>query len=165
MMMWSERPAELANLLNPAFCGFLLYSAVKSYETEAGQGMPYSLCVLVLPLVLHKSTRESFPRDVRLTLLAWLEQNQQVLVDFPLRVRNVLPYTREALLFVSVRDLLRAAENGRFEVGAGQTGPATRLTSQSDEVKNCVNRSLFLGKWLAQAGDPVTIYHSLGIQP
>jgi hypothetical protein len=161
---WAERPTELANLLNPAFCGFLLYAAANSYQDEAGQEMPMALCVLVLPLVLHKSTRESLPRAISTTLLAWLAQNQSVLVEFPLRVRNVLPYSREALLFATSRGLLRAV-NGGFASGAERVASTTRWAEQSDEVKQCLSKARFLGKWLAQAGDPATIYQSFGIQP
>ena len=133
MKPWSERPTDLANLLNPAFCGFLLYTTVKSYQKEANQGMPFSLCALVLPLVLHKSTRESLPNAVSTTLLSWLEKHQQSLVEFPPRVKSVLPYTREALLFVATRDLLHPV-NGNFEVGSASIGSTTRVTNQSDEV-------------------------------
>jgi hypothetical protein len=87
--------------------------------------MPFALAALVLPLVLHKGTRESLPRDTRTTLLAWLEEHQAILIDFALRVRSVLPYTREAILFVTMREALRFADGGLLEVGAGRVGSTT----------------------------------------
>jgi hypothetical protein len=162
---WSERPAELANLLNPAFAGLLLYSAAKSYQEQAGHGMPMALTALVLPFVLHKGTRESLPRDTRTTLLAWLEAHQDILMDFAPKVRSVLPYTREAILFLTIREALRPALGGLLEIGTGHVGSATPVANQSEEVRACVNRAQFVGRWLAQAGEPVTIYQALGIQP
>jgi hypothetical protein len=162
---WHERPAELANLLNPAFGGLVLSTAVQSFQEQAGHGMPYPLAALVLPLILHKATRESLPRDTRTTLLAWLEREQALLPHFAPRVRSVLPYTQEAIRFLAGRDVLRLAGGGLLEIGSGQIGSTARLTRQSEEVRVCLNRAQFVGRWLAQAGETATVYQALGIQP
>jgi Family of unknown function (DUF6521) len=78
MTPWTERPIELANLLNPAFCGFLIRSAAASYKESKPEGMPFALAFLVLPLVLHVSTRKTLPRSVRTTLISWLRVSVQV---------------------------------------------------------------------------------------
>lgn len=165
MKPWSERPAELANLLNPAFGGLILFTAVKSFQEQAGHGMPYPFAALVLPLVLHKPTRESLPRDTRTTLLSWLEGQQSLLPHFAPRVTSVLPYTREAIRFVTARGVLRPATGGLLEVGDGRVGSSPRLASHSEEVGACLSRAQFVGRWLAQAGDTTTVYQALGIQP
>lgn len=165
MRAWPERPPELANLLNPAFDGLLLYSAIKSYQDQTGHGMPYPFAALVLPLVLHKPTRDSLPRGTATTLLAWVEGHQTVLTDLGPRVRTVLPYTREAILFLTIRETLRAANDGLFEIGMRRIGSVTAVVSQSEEVRTCVSKAQFVGRWFAQAGEPATVYQALGIQP
>jgi len=54
MRSWIERTNEVAYLLNPAFCGRILYASVKEYENKANQPMPFALIYLILPLVLHR---------------------------------------------------------------------------------------------------------------
>ncbi len=168
MSIWSERQAEVANLLNPAFCGFLLREAVSSYVSEAGEGMPLSLCFLVLPFVLHSPTREALPSSIRTTLLAWLQANPEVRLEFAFRVRSITPFTREALRFLIIRELI-STDGGILRVGTGNLNNArglqTRITSATEEIADCVVRARFLGRWLALAPDEVTVYNFLGVQP
>ena len=58
---WGQRPQDVANLLNPAFDGLLLYRAVAGYEQENEGGMPFELAFMVLPFVLHQPTRKRLP--------------------------------------------------------------------------------------------------------
>ena len=58
MKRWDQRPFEIRNLFNPAFCGVVLYRALCGYEEREPRGIPFSLSLLVLPLCLHKDSRE-----------------------------------------------------------------------------------------------------------
>mgnify|MGYP000535543387 FL=1 len=71
MKVWSERAQEIAFLLNPAFCGRILYSTIKTYANNSHRALPFPLIYLVLPLVLHKSTREKI--NSRTQLLVWIQ--------------------------------------------------------------------------------------------
>ncbi|MEI2607044.1 MAG: three component ABC system middle component, partial [Candidatus Promineifilaceae bacterium] len=100
MIPWTERPIEVATLLNPAFCGVLLHDAVKSYAYEQNQGMAFPLVYLILPLVLHKETRNALPSSRRLiTLYQWVEDNKLLRQNFVERTRYLVPYSREGLIF------------------------------------------------------------------
>ena len=57
MNKWDMRTHEVAYLLNPAFCGRILYSTIKTYNEILNRAFPFPLIYLVLPLVLHKQTR------------------------------------------------------------------------------------------------------------
>ena len=50
MKRWDQRPVEIRNLFNPAFCGLVLSRALHGYEDADARGMPFSLTLLVLPL-------------------------------------------------------------------------------------------------------------------
>lgn len=168
MRLWSERPAELANLLNPAFCGFLLRTSIEGYLEASGSGMPLALTFLVLPLVLHKATREALPRGVSTTLLAWLHDHPDLCIEFPQRARSLVPFTRESLLFLTVHDLTQAAPGGLVTPVGNFTAARrtlTTTTSATDEITRCCNKSRFIGRWFAQSGDATTIYSFFGIQP
>ena len=54
MKSWNMRTHEVAFLLNPAFCGRVLYSTIKTYNDKTCRAFPFPLSYLILPLVLHK---------------------------------------------------------------------------------------------------------------
>ena len=92
MKRWNQRPFEIRNLFNPAFCGLILFRAMLGYEEEDPRGMPFSLSLLVLPLCLHKDSREVIAGSPRSYLLKIVEKNPQVQVGFAGRVTRMLPY-------------------------------------------------------------------------
>ena len=97
MKRWDQRPFEIRNLFNPAFCGLVLFRAIHGYEEEDARGMPFSLSLLVLPLCLHKDSREAIASRPRSYLLKTVEKNQQIMVgragysDAALCLRRVRP--------------------------------------------------------------------------
>ena len=54
MQEWKMRTREIAYLLNPAFCGRILYTTIRAYNEKSHRAFPFPLVYLVLPLVLHK---------------------------------------------------------------------------------------------------------------
>src|SRR6266699_1933084 len=75
MIRWEERPVEIANLFNPAFCGEILRRCISSYQQTNSLPLPYPLLFLVLPIILHRDTRERISPRQRLTLHAWLQKH------------------------------------------------------------------------------------------
>ena len=116
---WEERPLELACLLNPAFLGAILWRAVGGYEVTAVAGMPFEFSPLIFPLVLHPATREILP-DIRTTLPTWLQDHRELVVQLPDRIRELVPFTRECLIFTVRRAVLVIDGNGRIRRGPMQ---------------------------------------------
>ena len=59
MRSWENRSKEIAYLLNPAYCGKILYSSIKKYnETSLKGDFPFALIYLVLPLMLYPQAPE-----------------------------------------------------------------------------------------------------------
>ena len=92
------RTHEVAYLLNPAFCGRILYSTIKTYNEILNRAFPFPLIYLVLPLVLHKQTRINI--SSRTQLLVWVQKYSQLLIDFPRRTRELVPISNEAIEFL-----------------------------------------------------------------
>ncbi|MDU2065924.1 MAG: three component ABC system middle component [Sporomusaceae bacterium] len=161
MTKWEERPIEVANLLNPAFCSVLLYQAIKGYRQEAKTNMPYPLLFLILPIVLHKSTRESLPRSIATKFHAWLEQNQNQKISFAARTRQMVFYTKEALTFGMKQGIINIDNNGLIV----SKNISKLKTTKTSEVYQCSQRALFLGRWFSKAGDITTIFMMWGICP
>ena len=89
MNSWNKRTREVAYLLNPAFCGRMLYSAINAYSIKTKRAFPFPLVYLVLPLVLHKETRANINSRTQLHL--WVQQHPQLLIDFPQRTTELIP--------------------------------------------------------------------------
>ena len=46
MNSWNKRTREVAYLLNPAFCGRMLYSAINAYSIKTKRAFPFPLVYL-----------------------------------------------------------------------------------------------------------------------
>ena len=116
MQSWKKRPVEYANLLNPAFCSILLHNAVKGYQQEKNRGMPYPLLFLVLPIVLHRSTREALPKRIVTRLHIWLQERPEVRVGFGDRSRDLVLYTKEAITFGMQTKIISIGKQGNLTI-------------------------------------------------
>ncbi|QTX33493.1 hypothetical protein KAR29_06420 [Aminithiophilus ramosus] len=161
---WNERPLEHARLLNPAFLGTLLWSCARAYSLEAIVNQPFALSFLVVPVVLHKSTRESLPTTTRTSLVAWLGKNPRVLVGFSERAKSLVPLVKEALLFASSGGLLRV-EDARVVAGVRPRSMARFEREATDEVRACIKQAEFVGKWFALSGEYATVMALWGVAP
>jgi hypothetical protein len=163
---WDQRPFEIAYLLNPAFCALLLHEAIKGYQKEhlSDSGMPYYLSFLILPIVLHKTTRELLPRRITKELYDWLKENPRVYNDYPGRVRRLTPFTREAIIFGMQRGLIGVDEEGDLVDPNSHSSPLT-ATCSSRELSLYLKSARLVGRWFARTGNVVTIYRMWRIQP
>tara|TARA_R110002095_G_scaffold216296_2_gene212908 strand:+ start:4828 stop:5325 length:498 start_codon:yes stop_codon:yes gene_type:complete len=161
---WNKRSQIVAHLLNPAFSGLMLRRAVSGYETIKPIGMPFALTPLVLPLVLHPHTRKALP-DIRTSFPTWLQEHRELLVDFPQRIKELLPYTRESIIFAIQRDALEIDGQCLLHDGRAKMKGKTTYPKMSSEIGECWRRSDFVGRWFADAGPVETIYGLLGITP
>lgn len=161
--------SEVARLLNPAFCSLLLQTSIYSYENIDERGMPYSLLFLVLPLVLHQSTRQLLPKKSTSKMHLWLQNNPSVRIGFANRVSQLVPITKEALRFSLAKRLAIAVrDTDRFSsVGVPRQFPfrSGALSTSSQEIKSIQRKSAMVGKWFARSGKPATIYIHWGISP
>jgi hypothetical protein len=163
VIAWSERPVEVANLLNPPFMGLLLRQAVDGYLAEKGEGMPYSITFLILPILLHQRTRAALPRAITTPMHAWLQQYPQVRIGFADRARELLPYTKEALMFAMQLGVLAIDQDGHVVPGSKRTrNPGWGRESGMDDFRT---KPTFVGRWLAHAGSAATVFTMWGVRP
>lgn len=165
MKSWAERPTELAYLFNPAFCGWLLREALEGYSSVKPGGMPLPLAFLTLPVVLHGPTRAELPGDLRTRLHPWLQDRPELRVNFASRVKELEPFTREALLFLAGRGQLLVEDDGLLRAGGKLGRGKAALLDQSVEMKDIVATAKFVGRWFASAGEPATVFQMWGACP
>jgi hypothetical protein len=88
---WNERPSEEARNLNPAFCGELIFRAVSDYRKLKPQPFSFALSFLILPIALHKATRDRLPGKASTAFVGWLADNGPFLAQLPDRVLRLVP--------------------------------------------------------------------------
>ncbi|MBT2639449.1 three component ABC system middle component [Bacillus sp. ISL-39] len=166
MIRWENRPVEIANLINPSFCAFLIHEMIKGYEekSEYDCGISYELLFLTLPILLHKPTKEKLPRSIRSYMHTWLQSNPEVRIGYAKRARELVPYTKEATKFLTARDLLIINNDGSLSTSS------KRLRLNMDREVNLYltdyqAKAKLLGKWFAVTGTSSTIYTMWGISP
>ncbi len=162
MLNWENRPVEIANLINPAFCSLLLHSSVRNFSREKKTGMPYALLFLILPLTLHEPTRASLPNDTRISLAEWFkEQPEEFGHIFVCQTRQLVPYTREAFMFGMQRGLFDTDENGNV---VAKTGKLNHTEDINTSIVTVINNSKFIGRWFAKLEHESLIFKIFGIR-
>lgn len=160
---WTDQPLEEARLLNPAFVGTLLWACATGHAEE-GRCLPYPLAFVAMPIVLHRATRTLLPRDTRTSMPAWLVTHPRALVGFSARAKALIPATKRGLIMAASNDLLAMVDNGICAVPRPQ--PMTSFErGTTDEVRECLKRARFVGRWLAQAGPVATVMSLWGVAP
>jgi len=165
MIQWSSRSAEERALLNPSFSSILLWQAAVGCVAETGQGLALSTAFLVLPVILHRETRESLPKSVATSLPVWLEDNKVIRARLPERISLLVPYTKEALIFAGMRGAITFNQDSILGELGWRAKINTILAGTSDEVKSCSKKAYFIGRWLARAGSPATLLMLMGVRP
>ena len=97
MNVWNKRVPEIAYLLNPAFCSSIIYHVILEYQKKAKRGFPFTLIYLILPIILHKSTRERITS--RTNMVVWIQRSPDVLVGFSERAKSLVPFANESVEF------------------------------------------------------------------
>lgn len=162
---WPKRPSEQSILFNPAFLTVLTHRMVHGYVGKVGRPMPFSLAFLMPAIVLHRRTRDALPHSTVTGLLPWLQNNRDQQVAFAGRVQALRPAVQEGLMFGLAHASI-AIEGGRLIVGARRL-PMTfsKDPELSAEVRDCLDRASFIGRWFAAAGTESTIFAAWGVAP
>ncbi|MBY3091707.1 hypothetical protein HFO72_12955 [Rhizobium laguerreae] len=162
MKSWHQRPIEIRNLFNPAFCGLILSRAMTGYEEDDNCGIPFSLALLILPLCLHKETRSILAKGSRSYFLRAVETHPEMLIGFPRRTTDMMSYTFEALGLLMKLGCFEVTETGRLKSIEKRVRKSVIGTPESVEIQRVAR---FVGKEFARISDRVTLYTSLGIKP
>jgi hypothetical protein len=162
MKRWDQRPIEVRNLFNPAFCGLILFRALQGYEEDNSDGMPFSLALLVLPLCLQKESRQVIADSPRSYLLKTVEKNPHMLVGFADRARDLMPFALEAFGLLMEKACFVVSHDGRLRTVPDRVRKSVTGTSES---VSCQRVARFVGKEFARIADRVTVYTTFGIRP
>lgn len=161
---WDDQSREEARLLNPAFIAALIWACAEGYGTELGTGLPYPLSYIAIPVVLHRPTRTTLPSSIRTSLAAWLSTHPRALVGFSGRASTLVPVVKAGLLFGCREGLINMDHEGVYASPRPRT-LASFERKTTDEVKDCLKRARFIGRWFAGAGQTGTVMALWGVSP
>jgi len=162
MKSWNLRPREIRNLFNPAFCGLVLARGVEGFTKAANRSMPFSLTLLILPLCLHKRSRDQIKDAPRAYFTKIIQDHPEIRIDLAKRARGLLPYTMEAFAYLMACGAITVDNSG--SIGLRENTVRKSIVGSQD-TKDCQAVARSLGKKLALLNDRVTIYTTLGIRP
>lgn len=163
MTPWNQRPIEIANLFNPAFCSILIADAISSYIDDGGSNFDYPLSFLILPIILHKATRDNLPSKITTKMHVWLQEKPEFRIDFAKNTRYLVPYTREALIYGVNSGIVNISDKGSL-IRSDVTIKKPKWPKDS-EPSLILRKATFVGRWFARSGNTSTIYAMWGIQP
>lgn len=162
MRSWEQRSTEVAYLLNPSFCGRIIYQAIKVYSEQSNRPMPFPLVYLILPLVLHKKTRERISSVTQMQI--WIQRNPDVLIGFAERANSMVKVTNEGVEILLQSGVINLTNNAELEqCNLKKSLSPSKYTN--DEIKKCITKSSNVARWFAKAGTVETIYTSWGVRP
>jgi hypothetical protein len=161
MKYWNERIQEIAYLLNPPFCASIIYSVAHEYQKTKGFPMPFVLAYLILPIILHKSTREII--DSKTNMVVWIQRNPNVLVGYPQRAKDLVPFANEAVEYLLLQKNI-TFDAYRLSIIKPLSKAAMGKT-KDNEIFECYNKSEHLGRWFARIGNEENIYTAWGVKP
>lgn len=162
MKLWNHRPREVRTLFNPAFCGLVIARGVEGFNESANRPMPFSLALLILPLCLHKRTRDQIKDGNRSYFTKILQEHPEIRVDLAQRARGLFPYTMEAFAYLATCGAITVDDMGAVGI---RDGVIRKSVIGTQDTKDCQTVARSLGKKFALLGDRATIYTSLGIRP
>jgi hypothetical protein len=136
--------------------------SLEAYEAEDARGIPFSLSLLILPLSLHKGSRDVFALSSRSYLLKTIEDNPQLLVSLAERITEMLPFTLEAFGLAMQMGCFQVTSEGRL---ISKPKTTKKAITGTEESINCQRVARLLGREFARIGDRVTIYTAFGIRP
>lgn len=163
-LAWTDRPPEEARIFNPAFCGELIGRTVGEFYKSRQTSLNIAIAFLVLPLTLHKPTRDALPGRANAAFATWIAENNPLLADLPGRANRLRPVTREALLF-AIRHRLLAVLDGGLIPGENPIRLTSRQRLTTDDVTEARASAGLIGRWFANQATQTSILQGMGVAP
>lgn len=152
------RPPEAVALFNVVLTSELLVNACWAKAQQGSTGLSWPAAFLILPLTLHPETRDSLPRDRRITLARWAVRNHDILADMEYRMANMVLPTKRA-----IRHGFRAGRLGLDGTDlVALARPKGVLPQWPAELRDSVKAARFCGPWF-NAIEAHMAYQLLGI--
>lgn len=158
---WEGRSPVVASMLNPALIATVVTAAAEEFERVGERRMPWELVFIVVPLVLHRDTRQALPSRTTSHLPNWIAKNPTLHAGFPERAQEMVPHVQEGLRFALREDAVTLNEDGLL------TGAFPRKSRPAaiGDIAEIVRVAGFLGRWFSKVDRTSTVYSYFGVTP
>ncbi len=163
-LAWAQRPTEEASNFNPAFCGELLCRAVGEYHKVRSTPFNVALAFLVLPLALHKPTRDRLPGRSNVAFAGWVAEHNTLIAELALRVERLRPVVRESMMF-AIRQQRLAFQEGGLVPGTMKLKLAAKSDPSTPDADEARGAAALLGRWFAGQASAPAILQGFGVVP
>lgn len=154
MRSWEDRSKEIAFLLNPAYCGKILYATIQRYNKVSKNGdFPFALIYLILPLMLYPQVPEKI--NARTKFSKFVNENPELFISFAERAKNLITITNETIEFLMSGQAIVLKDNATLKCFKHIKLPDEEL----------IKKSKALGTMFTTAGSINLIYLMLGVRP
>lgn len=123
--------------------------------------MPWELAFLVVPLVLHRTTRTAYPRSAATHFTKWVNENAEALARFSANASAFSPYVREGLRYGLRSGTLALT----IDAGLSATIPKHTKLARDTELRQIATAAALTGAWFARAGTVENVFNQLGVSP
>lgn len=158
---WQERSQPAADVLNPAIVAVCIAWCARRYENDRDEPMPWELAFLVVPLVLHRTTRAAYPRSVSTHFGKWVNDNAEALARFSKNASAFAPYVREGLRY----GLRSGALTLTVDATLSAKIPEQIKLIPNTEFRQIATAAALTGAWFASAGTVENVFNQLGVSP
>jgi hypothetical protein len=125
---------------------------------------PFALSFLVLPLALHKRTRDRLPGTASTAFVGWVAEHRASLAELPDRILRLTPIAREALMFAIQHEVM-LIDQGGLAAGSKPIRLRNRPERTTDDADEARRVASLLGRWFANQGTASSIMQGLGVAP
>ena len=160
------KPAyDLYAEINPAFIAYLLQRFVKKFCEESGNSPHISLAYLAIPISLTGTLEFTFSATNSKTgFLPWLSRFPEVRTGLHSNIAASKDLTLSGLKAGVHGRLLDIVDGNGLALGDAKGPPDNLKRKLPSKPKACVSRIERLGVWMANAGNPATIFSMLEVQ-
>ena len=146
---------------NPAFLSLMLLAYIEGYVEEAGSGLPFSLAIFPIPVVLSGDLNSTFDgTNIKTGFYSWVKQNPQISLNLNARINDSIDYIKPAISYGVAKKIIGFDDAGNL-VGISQNaGNFYGSVPLGRYFKN----SKRLGNWISQIKSTKTIFNHLGLE-
>jgi hypothetical protein len=151
-----------AALFNEAYVAILIALAARHYrEKTSGRGLPWTLAFLVIPLVVHRSTRERLPGTTVARFSNWISSQPLLHASFADQAVALAPYVRRGLRY-GLRSGVISLDG---DVINSRVALQKYTSLSSADGQDAGRHAAFLGRWFAVIEDVPAVFRQLGVMP
>jgi hypothetical protein len=153
---WQSRPPEIRTLLNPAFCGLLLYTSMKEYKKLNKKDISITLLFLILPLILNIGLRDIIASNKNKNLIFIVNSHKNKFHNFDYIFNYYTEYTYEAIYFLYFNQHIKIVDNKFVITSKNNKFNDDYFNKYIKDISNLI-------KILSKVKSESTIYSTLGV--